>query len=78
MGLLSAAIVTTTYYRFGLLTAIVTLMFDAYNVPITLDVGTWWAGHAAAPLLVVVGFAGYAAWIAQGHRPAVRPAAQRG
>jgi len=66
MGLVSAAIFTTIYYRFGLLAAAAMFFLGGYDVPLTLDFGVWYAAQTLFPFLLLAVLAGWAAWTAQG------------
>jgi serine/threonine-protein kinase len=65
-----AALVTILFFRFGLLAGIATLLWLAWNIPLPVGTGDWWAGTALlalACLLAVAGF-GFATAIRDGRR----------
>ncbi len=71
LGIASAAVVTTVYYRYGLLAATAAIFIDRYDVPLTLDFAAWYAAHTFFPFVLVFLLAAWAAWTAQGRRPAL-------
>lgn len=73
-GMASAALITLTLMRFGLLSLVTLFLFSylTYNMPLTANLSAWYAGSTIFVLLMVAGVAAYGFYLSLGGQRLIR------